>query len=76
MPIPSVCRWACSAGRHHPRLCESCSRCASIIIQSGIRRVVTVPSSSERWAEGFHYMEELFREAGVELVLRSAAPQS
>jgi dCMP deaminase len=52
-----------------------CSQCASIIIQSGIRRVVTVPSDSERWAESFHYTEELFREAGVELVMRSAEPQ-
>ena len=52
-----------------------CSQCASIIIQSGIRRVVTVPSESERWAESFRYTEELFREAGVELVMRSAEPQ-
>ncbi len=53
-----------------------CSQCASIIIQSGIRRVVTVPSESERWAESFRCTEELFREAGVELVMRSAVPQS
>lgn len=53
-----------------------CSQCASIIIQSGIRRVVTVPSDSERWAESFRYTEELFREAGVELVMRSVEPQS
>jgi dCMP deaminase len=53
-----------------------CSQCASIIIQSGIHRVVTVPSESERWAESFRYTEELFREAGVELVMRSTEPQS
>jgi dCMP deaminase len=52
-----------------------CSQCASIIIQSGIRRVVTVPNDSERWAESFQYTEKLFREAGVELVMRPAAAQ-
>jgi deoxycytidylate deaminase len=50
-----------------------CSQCASIIIQSGIRRVVTVPSDSERWVESFSYTEQLFREASVELVMRSGA---
>lgn len=53
-----------------------CSQCASIIIQSGIRRVVTVPSDSERWAESFRCTEELFREAGVKLVMRSPEPRS
>ena len=52
-----------------------CSQCASIIIQSGIRRVVTVPSDSERWAESFRYTEELFREAEVELVMRRAVSE-
>jgi dCMP deaminase len=49
-----------------------CSQCASAIIQSGIRRVVTVPCENERWAESFRYTEELFREAGVELVMRES----
>jgi dCMP deaminase len=53
-----------------------CSQCASIIIQSGIRRVVTVPSDSERWAESFQCTEQLFREAGVELVMRSVPLES
>jgi dCMP deaminase len=53
-----------------------CSQCASIIIQSGIRRVVTVPSDSERWAESFQCTEQLFREAGVELVMRPANLES
>jgi hypothetical protein len=36
---------------------------------------VTVPSESERWAESFRTTEELFREAGVELVMRAVEPQ-
>lgn len=48
-----------------------CSQCAAAIIQAGIRRVVTVPCENERWAESFRYTEELFREAGVELVMRA-----
>jgi len=35
-----------------------------------------VPSESERWAESFRCTEELFREAGVELVTRAAEPRS
>lgn len=47
---------------------EPCSKCASIIIQSGISKVVSKPNTEERWEESFKISRKLFHEAGVELV--------
>lgn len=47
-----------------------CSRCASMIIQAGITRVVTIAPSKElihRWGEQIRITEEMFEEASVEL---------
>jgi dCMP deaminase len=46
-----------------------CSRCASIVIQSGISRVCSVISDSPRWRKSFELSEKLFKEAGVEVKL-------
>lgn len=50
-----------------------CVRCAGVVIQHGIRRVVaprTPPELKERWAKELALAELLFKEAGVALVLR------
>ena len=44
-----------------------CPTCASMIIQSGISRVVSYENENERWAEDFAISREMFKEAGVDL---------
>ena len=46
-----------------------CVRCASIVVQAGIKRVVSVKNDNPRWVASFKLTEMVFREAGVELVL-------
>lgn len=46
-----------------------CAQCAGMIIQAGITRVVAPRFDSERWAEDFKLTEQMFAEAGVELIL-------
>jgi len=46
---------------------EPCSRCASVIIQTGIKRIVSYVNSENRWEENFQLSRKLFMEAGVEL---------
>ena len=46
-----------------------CSKCASMIVQSGIKRVVSRPNHPERWSESFKITKQLFNEAGVVLDL-------
>ena len=50
---------------------QPCSRCASLIIQSGISRVISyeIEESKNRWTDSFKLAKELFDEAGVELLL-------
>lgn len=46
-----------------------CARCASMICQSGIKRVVAAapdPSFAERWSEDMRSMASQFSEAGVD----------
>jgi len=50
---------------------EPCSICASMIIQTGIKRVVTIeptPEQEERWGSNFEISRQIFKETGVELV--------
>lgn len=47
----------------------SCAFCANVLIQSGIIRCVSVKNDNPRWAASFELSTELFKEAGVELVL-------
>ena len=46
-----------------------CSSCASLIIQSGIKRVVSVDSNNLRWADDFELSVSLLSESGVDLKL-------
>jgi dCMP deaminase len=47
-----------------------CSTCCTLLIQSGIKRVV-VPDMPipDRWLESFDMSQKMFKEAGVELTL-------
>ena len=46
-----------------------CPRCASMIIQTGIYRVVSYNNIPERWKEEFALSQTLFQEADIELKL-------
>ena len=53
---------------------QPCSRCASLIIQSGISKVVSYDIDENNfrwkdWEESFKMSKELFEESGVELLL-------
>ena len=51
---------------------QPCDRCAGIVIQSGIKRVVAPacpPAIRERWAASLDSAEQQFREAGIVLDL-------
>jgi dCMP deaminase len=44
---------------------QPCSRCAGPIIQSGIKRVVSVVQDDERWKKNFELARQLFDESGI-----------
>jgi dCMP deaminase len=46
-----------------------CSRCASIVIQKGINRVVAPINNDNRWEKSFTLSKELFNESNVKLDL-------
>ena len=46
-----------------------CSRCAGLVIQSGIRRVVAPRCDNPRWVTSFELTQRMFHEAGVELLI-------
>jgi dCMP deaminase len=46
-----------------------CSQCGAAVVQAGIKREVAPESNNDRWAESFAFTKEMFREAGVELVM-------
>jgi dCMP deaminase len=46
-----------------------CPRCSSIIIQTGINRVVSYNSIVDRWKDEFELSKKMFKEANVELQL-------
>jgi len=48
---------------------QPCTRCAAIVIQSGITRVVAPKNTSERWKDSFEMSTNMFAEAGVELTI-------
>ena len=47
-----------------------CSACAGIIIQSGIKKVISVVNDNERWSEEFEFSKQMFNEVGIELELK------
>lgn len=54
---------------------QPCSRCAGLIIQSGINRVVSVVHSDERWKKNFQLSSKLLSEAGIELEIMDGEVQ-
>lgn len=46
---------------------EPCSQCASIIIQSGIYRVIAPRNNDPRWEKSFKISRKLFKEASIEI---------
>lgn len=42
-----------------------CSSCASVVIQSGIKRVVSWQNFNDRWAESIELSKSMFKEANV-----------
>lgn len=48
---------------------QPCSRCAGLIIQSGITRVVSVIQKDKRWEKNFFIARKLFEESGLTLKL-------
>ncbi len=46
---------------------QPCSRCASLIIQSGIRRVVSVENKDQKWCENFQLAHDMFTETRVSM---------
>lgn len=48
---------------------QPCSRCAGLIIQSGIKRVVSVVQHDKRWEKNFKIARQLFDESGIILEL-------
>lgn len=48
---------------------QPCSRCAGLIIQAGIKRVVSIKNSDPRWEKNFNLSRQLFDQAGIILEL-------
>jgi dCMP deaminase len=46
-----------------------CSNCAGLVIQSGIKKVVSVSNDNPKWQESFKLTKEMFADAGVILCL-------
>lgn len=46
---------------------QPCSSCSGLIIQSGIKRVVTVKCDNDRWRKDFITAETMLVEAGVNI---------
>jgi dCMP deaminase len=44
-----------------------CSRCAAIVIQSGIKKVVAPNNVPDRWLKSFERTKQMFKEAKVQL---------
>ena len=47
-----------------------CSRCAAIVIQTGIDRVVAPHCDNPRWQDSFKLTQRMFEEADVELIIQ------
>lgn len=48
---------------------QPCASCSGLIIQSGIKRVVSFASDNPRWRDVFDHGAAMFAEAGVQLDL-------
>jgi dCMP deaminase len=47
----------------------SCSKCAQMVIQSGISRCVAPKNNNPRWVEDFKLSKMMLEEAGIKLIL-------
>lgn len=45
-----------------------CSVCAGMIIQAGIKRVVTVRNNNARWQKDFAVSRQMFKESEIDLI--------
>ena len=45
-----------------------CSVCAGMIIQAGIKRVVTVKNNNVRWQKDFVVSRQMFKESEIDLI--------
>lgn len=48
---------------------QPCLKCTSVIIQTGIKKVVSFKSDNERWKEEFELSMQHFSEADIEVIL-------
>lgn len=48
---------------------QPCSNCASLIIQSGIKIVVSKENNVKRWKDNFELSAEILLEAGIKILL-------
>ncbi len=46
----------------------SCSQCSSVIINSGVKRVVAPINENPRWQKSFEMSKSIYHEAGVQVV--------
>ena len=46
-----------------------CPRCGSMIIQTGISKIVSFKDCPDRWESEFNLSKQLFEEANIELIL-------
>lgn len=46
---------------------EPCPHCAGLVINKGIKRIVTLPNGKPNWEEEFKTSRQMFKEAGVTL---------
>jgi dCMP deaminase len=46
-----------------------CGGCAGLMVQAGIKRIITTKPDNERWAESNVVAEEILTEGGVEVVV-------
>jgi dCMP deaminase len=46
-----------------------CAACAAMVIQAGIKEVVSLRNDNPRWQDDFKLTEQMFKEAGVRLTL-------
>jgi dCMP deaminase len=49
-----------------------CSNCAGLLIQAGVKRVVSIMNDNPRWQESFKLTRRMFVETDVELILYDA----
>jgi dCMP deaminase len=47
----------------------SCAACAAMVIQTGITQVIAPKSDNPRWIDDFILAQEIFTEAGIEVLL-------